>query len=68
MSEDDEEDSPPPECNDCHTVAPRTRTSYSLIGEQHGWRLSRGRAADGTYTLTWRCPSCWEKHKQAGGT
>jgi hypothetical protein len=51
-------------CCDCRTRAPETDTNYTLISSRYGWRLSRNVAADGTFSVEWRCPRCWERHKQ----
>lgn len=51
-------------CVACGALAPSTDTSYTLISSQHGWRLSRTLNADGTRTVEWRCPPCWDRHKQ----
>ncbi len=52
-------------CVDCQKQSPETETDYTLISAQFGWRLTRGKAADGSLLLEWRCPSCWAAHKRA---
>jgi hypothetical protein len=52
-------------CSDCRTRAPETDTNYTLISSRYGWRLTRKVAADGTFSVEWRCPRCWERHKQS---
>jgi hypothetical protein len=54
-----------PQCVDCKTRAPETATNYTLIGSQHGWRVTRTRRPDGSVLVEWRCASCWKAHKQA---
>ena len=51
-------------CHDCGQLSPETRTSYTLIGAAHGWRLVRRVDKFGEIVLEWRCPACWELHKQ----
>jgi len=54
-------------CVDCRTRSPETDTNYTLISARHGWRLSRRRAADGSFAMEWRCPACWQRFKEATG-
>jgi len=54
-------------CVDCHKQSPETETDYTLISAQFGWRLTRGKAADGSLVIEWRCPSCWREYKRARG-
>jgi hypothetical protein len=50
-------------CVGCQAQSPETETNYTLIGSQHGWRLIRTRAPDGTVVAEWRCPGCWKAYK-----
>lgn len=52
-------------CVDCGLLSPETETNYTLIGAQHGWRLTRRYEPDGTAVAEWRCPSCWRAYKGA---
>ena len=52
-------------CRDCRTRAPVTDTNYTLISSRYGWRLTRKTAPDGTFSVEWRCPRCWERFKQS---
>jgi hypothetical protein len=56
------------ECVDCRTPPPATQTAFTLISATHGWRISRGHAADGAIVIELRCPACWQKHKARGGS
>jgi len=51
-------------CVVCGIPSPKTDTNYTLISPKFGWRLSRRRAADGTFIVEWRCADCWTKHKE----
>ncbi len=53
-----------PICVDCSKVSPPTRTEHTLRSAEHGWRLHRAHAADGTVVLQWRCPTCWRNYKR----
>jgi hypothetical protein len=50
-------------CVDCQKRSPETDTDYTLIGAQHGWRLTRSKDAEGGLLLEWRCPTCWREFK-----
>jgi len=52
-------------CIQCGAQAPPTDTNYTLISAKFGWRLSREVRPDGTLLLEWRCPGCWQAHKEA---
>jgi hypothetical protein len=52
-----------PACVDCHRVAPQTNSEHTLISASFGWRLARAKAADGSATVVWRCPTCWRQYK-----
>jgi hypothetical protein len=54
-----------PQCKDCGAQAPQTNTSYTLIGQRHGWRLALQQEADGRRVAYWRCPKCWDLHRAA---
>jgi hypothetical protein len=51
-------------CVDCHALAPKTATNYTLI-ERHGWRLTRANTPDGRKTMELRCPTCWVEYRAA---
>lgn len=51
-------------CIGCQARAPRVETDYTLISSRFGWRLSRRLEADGSLAVEWRCPGCWDAHKQ----
>ncbi len=51
-------------CVDCRASAPETDTNYTLISSQHGWRLTRDQSPDRPGVMVWRCPECWQRHKQ----
>ena len=55
-------------CHDCRARAPLTDTNYTLISARYGWRLTRRVATDGTFSVEWRCPRCWERLKQMNRT
>jgi hypothetical protein len=50
-------------CTGCGTRSPETETNYTLISAKFGWRISRSKNPDGTYTVAWYCPKCWAKRK-----
>ncbi len=52
-------------CVDCGKLSPTTETDYTLISQRHGWRLTREKRPDGTYEVSWHCPSCWRALKAA---
>jgi Zn-finger protein len=52
------------QCVDCLVFAPKTETSYTLISQQHGWRLLRTVDAAGRKVLEWRCPDCFAAHRE----
>jgi hypothetical protein len=52
-------------CVDCGTTSPTTETNYTLISARHGWRLTLGMDANGVRIPMWRCPTCWQRHRQA---
>ena len=54
-------------CADCRKLSPATETNYSLIGAQHGWRLTRRLDAHGERIMEWRCPECWRAYKATLG-
>jgi hypothetical protein len=54
-----------PTCKDCGTQSPETNTNYTLISQQHGWRLVLHYDADGRRIAEWRCPKCWSRHREA---
>ena len=53
-------------CTDCGQKSPVTETNYTLIGKQHGWRMTRAVTPDGGFAVEWRCPVCWPKYKKGG--
>jgi hypothetical protein len=53
----------PPTCVSCGATAPETKTSYTLISQQHGWRLTNRGRSDTDLCFEWRCPTCWRRHK-----
>jgi hypothetical protein len=57
-----------PTCIGCGTHAPNTDTNYTLISATFGWRLTRRVLPDGTRAVEWRCPSCWNTHKNVRAT
>jgi hypothetical protein len=56
------------QCVDCRRNSPPTETGYTLISKEFGWRLTRTKAADGSFALEWRCPTCWQKYKAKQAT
>jgi hypothetical protein len=64
-------DSVPPSerrtCVDCNALAPTTKTAHTLISREYGWRLARRHMPDGSWTLQWRCASCWQRLKAHPG-
>jgi hypothetical protein len=50
-------------CNRCKKIAPDTKTNYTLISVQYGWRMTRIRCEDGTFDVLWHCPQCWPHFK-----
>ena len=66
LFDDDDDDSPPAPtrvCMDCASCAPPTDTNFTLISAKFGWRLTRTVDANGRASINWRCPACWERHK-----
>lgn len=55
------------QCVDCQTWSAPVQSSYTLIGEAHGWRLAKGTSDDGRQTMEWRCPECWSRYREGGG-
>jgi uncharacterized C2H2 Zn-finger protein len=53
-------------CVDCGLEPPKTETNYTLVSQQHGWRLTRTKTDEG-FVTTLRCPACWAKFKASGG-
>lgn len=51
------------QCVDCRRVAPSTETAYTLIGQQHGWRLGFALDQEGKRLPEWRCPDCFRRAK-----
>ena len=51
-------------CTGCGAASPQTQTAHTLISSKHGWRLEMKRGSNGRAALVWRCPACWERHKQ----
>jgi hypothetical protein len=54
-----------PICKDCGAVSPQTNTNYTLISQQHRWRLVLFNDASGRRVAEWRCPACWSRHRDA---
>lgn len=52
-----------PRCVDCGSLSPATETNFTLIGSNHGWRLTMTMVG-GRKVPVWRCPRCWKKHKE----
>ena len=52
-------------CVDCFLQAPEDKDA-SLISA-FGWRLTRSRLQDGSLSLEWRCPPCWQRLKATRG-
>jgi hypothetical protein len=50
-------------CMDCKKDAPETESNFTLISQQHGWRLSRSKSSTGRNIHAWRCPECYGKFK-----
>lgn len=48
-------------CTDCGVKAPVTRTIFTLIGINFGWRIVRRRPGNTASDFELRCPSCWRK-------
>ncbi len=53
-----------PSCVDCQARAPAV-DSFTLIGQDHGWRLSKANAKDGRDVIEWRCPECFAKRRSS---
>jgi hypothetical protein len=53
-------------CIDCGAPSPTLDEGMTLRSTL-GWRLMREKLADGTIVPVWRCPQCWEKHKERKG-
>lgn len=49
-------------CTDCGALSPETATPYTLISQQHGWRVVLEQSA-GERIPVWRCPECWAAYK-----
>jgi hypothetical protein len=56
-------DTDKPRCIDCGAESPQTNTNYTLISQQHGWRLAIEADISGRRVATWRCPKCWAQHR-----
>jgi hypothetical protein len=54
-----------PTCKDCGAISPHTETNYTLISQQHRWRLVLYSDASGRRVAEWRCPTCWSRHRDA---
>ncbi len=57
-----------PVCVECRAASPDLGNGFTTIASASpatGWRLSRVRNADGSYTVEWRCPTCWRKLRAA---
>lgn len=63
----EDEESEPITCSDCGMRSPATETNYTLIGARHGWRVTLAKDTGGPRSMEWRCPKCWERHKQSSG-
>lgn len=50
-------------CVDCNLQAPKTDDSFTLISSQFGWRLEIEQGDDGKRLPVWRCPKCWQRHR-----
>ena len=54
----------PRACHDCGANSPATDTSYTLISQRFGWRVTKETESDGTLIAIWRCPVCWSEYKR----
>jgi hypothetical protein len=52
-------------CFDCNRPSPPVHSKKTLLSASHGWRLTRVQNRDGSLTLQWRCPTCWNRRKQS---
>jgi hypothetical protein len=52
-----------PRCIDCGDQSPQTSSVYTLISQEHGWRLIFKLDAAGRRVPAWRCPKCWARHR-----
>ncbi len=53
-------------CVGCAKCLPDDETTSSLVSLKFGWRLRRGRDANGATMSEWRCPDCWQTYKTSG--
>lgn len=60
MADDDEH----VQCIDCGKVSPPTETPFTLIGQQHGWRVVIEKIGNRREPV-WRCPTCWDQRKRS---
>jgi hypothetical protein len=56
-------DADKPRCTDCGAQSPQTNTNYTLISQQHGWRMVFQSDASGRRLAEWRCPRCWAQYR-----
>lgn len=64
LLETDTESSVRRQCFECGKYSPPAQTSYTLISASHGWRLAREVGPAGRPRMVWRCPQCWQEHKE----
>ena len=59
----------PDSCIDCGTEAPALSEddSTTIFTRATGWRLVLRKGADGIHLPEWRCGTCWQKYRAAGG-
>jgi hypothetical protein len=59
----------PDACIDCGAQAPALAEdeSTTIFTKATGWRLVLRKAAEGAHVPEWRCASCWQKYRAAGG-
>jgi hypothetical protein len=51
-------------CVGCHASPPDMgKGTTTLASPREGWRLSRVKCQDGSDSVAWRCPKCWNKYK-----
>jgi hypothetical protein len=49
-------------CGECGAKGHAEESAHSIIGL--GWRLVRMGGEEGPLHVDWRCPTCWDRHRQ----
>jgi hypothetical protein len=52
-------------CSGCSKLSPEVDSEFTLVSPAVGWRISRTQLTDGSYSIAWRCPECWKRHRES---